>query len=167
MLDSEKYKLVWESRTTKFGFQSPDIFEKPGTSIIKLESIIKRVIDDYLIEFKSQPNIFIQSWPKIIKLTGWFNRLLKDGYHTSHIHSNGWLSGVVYLKLPNSDNSNEGGIEFGLHGYELPIIDPNYPRKFYQPKRGDIILFPSSLFHRTVPIKSDSERCVIAFDMVP
>ena len=69
--------------------------------------------------------------------------------------------------MPEPGISCEGGIEFGLHGYELAIIDPNYPRKLYQPKRGDIILFPSSLFHRTVPITSDSERCVIAFDLVP
>ncbi len=39
-------------------------------------------------------------------------------------------------------------------------------RRIYQPKKGDIILFPSSLFHRTIPFNSDVERCVIAFDLI-
>ena len=35
-----------------------------------------------------------------------------------------------------------------------------------RPKMGDIILFPSSLFHRTIPFNMDAERCVIAFDLI-
>ena len=91
--------------------------------------------------------------------------MLKNGYQTSHIHPSGWLSGVIYLKTM-ALNNNEGAIEFGLHGYDLPVIDKDYPRKIHRPKIGDIALFPSSLFHRTIPFSSDSERCVIAFDLM-
>jgi hypothetical protein len=83
-------------------------------------------------------------------------RLIKNGYQTSHIHPNGWISGVVYLKTVELDNSNEGAIEVSLHGYGLPILDENYPRKIHSPQVGDILLFPSSLFHRTVPFKEDT-----------
>ena len=31
----------------------------------------------------------------------------------------------------------------------------------------DLVLFPSSLFHGTIPFNSDEERHVIAFDIVP
>ena len=91
---------------------------------------------------------------------------MKNGFQSSHIHSGGWLSGVIYLKTTAPYNNDEGAIEFGLHGYDLPISDENYPRKIHRPKIGDIVLFPSSLFHRTIPFSTDSERCVIAFDMV-
>ena len=89
-----------------------------------------------------------------------------NGYHTSHIHPDGWLSGVIYLKTTDLSNNDEGAIEFGLHGYDLPITNEDYPRKLHRPRRGDIVLFPSSLFHRTIPFTTDSERCVIAFDIM-
>ena len=55
----------------------------------------------------------------------------------------------------------------GLHGYELPILEKNYPKKIHRPQIGDILLFPSSLFHKTIPFKKDTDRCVIAFDLMP
>ena len=164
--ESSGYQLIWESRTTKFGYQSrSDIFNKPSKAISNLEIIIQKVVNDYYNNFRSESNIFIKSWPSEYKLYGWFNRLLKNGYQTSHIHPSGWLSGVIYLKTM-ALNNNEGAIEFGLHGYDLPVIDKDYPRKIHRPKIGDIALFPSSLFHRTIPFSSDSERCVIAFDLM-
>lgn len=166
--ESDEYKLVWESRTTKFGFQGPnDLFENSSKIISNLEAIIKRVVSSYNLEFYSDPCIFIQSWPKTYKLQGWYNRLLKNGYQTAHIHPTGWLSGVIYLKTVQRTCDDEGAIEFSLHGYDLPIIRDNVPRKLHMPKNGDIVLFPSSLFHKTIPFTADEERCVIAFDIVP
>ena len=166
--ESDNYKLTWESRTTKNGFQGPsDIFSKPSELISKLEFNIRELVDRYLIKFNSESNVFIKSWPQESKLTGWFNKLLKNGYQDSHIHPDGWLSGVFYLETVDLPGNDEGAIEFSLHGYDLPIIDENYPRKIYNPRRGDIVLFPSSLFHRTIPFTSDSNRSVIAFDLEP
>ena len=166
--ESENYQLSWESRTTKNGFQGPsDIFNKPSELISKLEFNIGELVDKYFIKFNSESNTFIKSWPEESKLTGWFNKLLKNGYQDSHIHPDGWLSGVFYLETVDLQNNDEGAIEFSLHGYDLPITDKNYPRKIYNPKRGDIVLFPSSLFHRTIPFTSDSNRSVIAFDLEP
>lgn len=126
--------------------------------------IIQEAIDDYYDMFKLESNLFIKYWPRKHKLTGWYNRLEKNGHHVSHIHQTGWLSGVIYLKTINLSNSDEGAIEFGLHGYDLPITDEKYPRKLHRPKKGDIVLFPSSLFHKTIPFTTDTERCTIAFD---
>ena len=166
--EADGYQLAWESRTTKFGFQGlNDLFKKPSKNIAYLESIVLKAVDEYYDSFKFDTSSFIKSWPKKRKLTGWYNRLLKNGYHVPHIHAVGWLSGVIYLKTIDSAHSDEGAIEFGLHGYCLPILDENYPRKLHQPKRGDIVLFPSSLFHRTIPFTTDVERCVIAFDLKP
>jgi hypothetical protein len=91
--------------------------------------------------------------------------MLKNGHQTSHIHSAGCVSGVIYLKTVDDPIGHEGALEFGLHGYGYPILDDNLPRQFFQPKKGDIVLFPSSLFHATVPVVKDTERCVIAFDL--
>ena len=166
--ETEEYQLVWESRTTKFGYQGPnDIFEKPSKIISNLEGIIEKKIDAYYQKYRTESCIFIKSWPKKYKLVGWYNKLVKNGYQTAHIHPSGWLSGVIYLKTINQSGDDEGAIEFGLHGYELPVIDESYPRKVHRPESGDIVLFPSSLFHRTIPFTTDAERCVIAFDLKP
>ena len=111
--------------------------------------------------------LFIKSWPLSYSLSGWYVRLLKGGHQGSHIHPSGWLSGVVYLKTVNDTNSPEGALELSLHGYSLPIIDNVHPKKLFKPKQGDIVFFPSSLFHRTIPFREDTERCVIAFDLYP
>jgi tetratricopeptide (TPR) repeat protein len=164
--EADGYQLTWESRTTKFGFQGPsNVFENPSKTISHLECIVQQAVDAYYDTFKFESNLFIKYWPRKYKLVGWYNRLVMNGYHTSHIHPRGWLSGVIYLKTTDLSNNDEGAIEFGLHGYDLPITDEDYPRKLHRPKRGDIVLFPSSLFHRTIPFTMDSERCVIAFDI--
>tara|TARA_B100000674_G_C37735724_1_gene866420 strand:- start:70 stop:972 length:903 start_codon:yes stop_codon:yes gene_type:complete len=166
--EANDYKLVWESRTTKFGYQTAnDIFEEASGSVLNLQSLIQKAIESYRSDYSSKPDAFIQSWPERGKLAGWFNRLLKNGYQDAHIHAAGWLSGVIYLQTLDIEENSEGAIEFGLHGYGLPISDENYPRLLHNPKKGDIVLFPSSLFHRTIPFTKDIERCVIAFDLEP
>ena len=93
--------------------------------------------------------------------------MFKNGHQSSHIHVSGWVSGVLYLKTVQSPSKNEGAIEFSLQGYNYPITRDDYPKKLYQPIDGEIVLFPSSLFHRTIPVIKDVERSVIAFDLQP
>ena len=47
----------------------------------------------------------------------------KGGLLKSHNHTDGWLSGVFYLKMPSA-KSDEGSIEFSLHGEDLPFWTP-------------------------------------------
>jgi hypothetical protein len=110
---------------------------------------------------------FIRLMPERLSLSGWVVRLQKGGYQDEHIHPGGWLSGVFYVQVPEFRDEEEGAIEFGLWGYDYPILDKNYPRERYPPKNGNIVLFPSSLFHRTIPFYSDEERMCVAFDIVP
>ena len=168
LTEADSYQLRWESRTTKFGFQGPgDIFVNPSSAVSNLERIIGKVLTKYYDNHQGASERFITAWPARYKLLGWFNRLLKNGYQIPHIHPTGWLSGVIYLKTTPPLNNNAGAIEFSLHGNELPMIDENIPRQIHNPKEGDIVLFPSSLFHKTIPFITDTERCVIAFDMQP
>ena len=76
------------------------------------------------------------------------------------------MSGVFYLNVPKLLSENEGSIEFTLFGYDYPP-DKNLPNLIHTPKAFDIALFPSSLFHNTIPFSSQEERHVIAFDLIP
>ena len=101
-----------------------------------------------------------------MKIKAWYVRMLQSGHQDSHIHPGGWVSGVFYLKTVETPIQHEGAIEFGLKGYDYPVINENYPKHLYQPLNGDLVLFPSSLFHKTIPVIKNVERCVIAFDLV-
>ena len=89
----------------------------------------------------------------------------KKGYQNPHNHSTAWLSGVIYLKVVPSLELNEGSIEFSLNS--TVYYDENSPKITYNPKVGDIILFPSSLYHRTIPFSSNQERIIISFNLLP
>jgi hypothetical protein len=94
---------------------------------------------------------------------------MKSGGHLkSHIHEDGWISGAVYLKIPKIRNNNEeGAIELSTDGDGYPKQHNNFPVKTILPNEGDVIFFPSSVFHRTIPFSSNEERICIAFDLKP
>ena len=76
-----------------------------------------------------------------------------------------WLSGVVYLKVVSSQSRNEGAIEFSLNGKHY--CSDSAPRFIFQPEVGDIVLFPSSLHHKTIPFNTNEERIIVSFDLKP
>jgi len=167
ILEAANVSQVWEPLhgVTKSGFQtSPTIFQA-GKCCETLEKILQKEIETYYVKFRSEDCGYMNSWPNESYLRGWYCRLIKNGHQRPHNHPSGWLSGVVYLKTIDGLDSDEGAIELGLHGHDLTILDNSYPRKVHRPKQGDIILFPSSLFHWTIPFDEDTDRCVIAFDL--
>jgi hypothetical protein len=59
-----------------------------------------------------------------------------------------------------------GAIEFGRPPDDLEFsLEP--PVRLVRPKEGLLVLFPSYLFHRTLPFESDQKRISIAFDVIP
>jgi len=161
-------KTIWEpiNKTTYKGFQSmSNLFENPLGKLSNLKSIITDELDLYYLKFKKESCSYIKKWPSKKKLVAWHVILKNQGYQDAHIHSGGWLSGVIYLKLVPALEKNEGAIEFGLNGEFYS--DVNSPKVIYQPKLGDIILFPSSLHHKTIPFSTDTDRISIAFDLMP
>ena len=72
----------------------------------------------------------------------------------------------VITKIPKILKNNQGAIKFTHIGYDYPE-DKILPEFVYVPKAFDIALFPSSLFHQTIPFSSQEERHVVAFDLIP
>ena len=152
--------------TTRNGYQSSvNLFNGPYTKMRQLQTIIIDEIANYHSKFKDEKCSFIENWPSDYNLYGWHVILKKQGYQLPHIHTSGWLSGVIYLKVVPSLENNEGAIEFGLNG--ATYTDDNSPKIIHQPEAGDIVLFPSSLHHSTIPFTTDTDRIVISFDLAP
>ncbi|AIQ97401.1 tetratricopeptide repeat protein [Prochlorococcus sp. MIT 0801] len=163
-------KTIWEPKenTTRNGFHTPNninLFSYSTKAISQLKSLILTELDEYYSKFMNHSCSFIQEWPSKKNLFAWHVILKKQGYQSAHIHESGWLSGVIYLKVVPPLGKDEGSIEFSLNSNNYSNL--NSPQFTYQPKIGDIVLFPSSLHHRTIPFSTDSDRMVIAFDLMP
>jgi uncharacterized protein (TIGR02466 family) len=161
-------KSFWEplNKTTIKGFQSKhNLFYNPKGTLEDLKSLILTEIEIFRLKFKNKNCDFIKKWPIKKNISCWYVILKQQGYQNPHIHPDGWLSGVVYLKVLSDLEKNEGAIEFSLNGEHYS--DPDSPKIVYQPKIGDIVLFPSSLYHRTIPFYKDIDRISIAFDLIP
>ena len=161
-------KTIWEpnNKATQNGFQSRiDLFKNPLEKMSHLKSIIIDELDSYYLKFKNEPCSFIKQWPTEKNLVGWHVILKQQGHQIAHTHPSGWLSGVIYLKVVPSLEKNEGAIEFSLNGEHYSDVDS--PNVMYQPKLGDIVFFPSSLHHRTVPFTTDTDRIIVSFDLKP
>jgi uncharacterized protein (TIGR02466 family) len=104
-----------------------------------------------------------------IRFSGaWSVRLRSEGYHTHHIHTEGWISSALYVALPDElgqGEGNEGHIEFGVPMAELGLDLP--ARRTVRPEVGTLVLFPSYMWHGTVPFTSDQPRITVAFDLQP
>ena len=112
---------------------------------------------------------FIRSFPQKIEFSSsWFVKMQNGGHLSSHIHEDGWVSGAVYLSIPSPKQlTSEGAIELSTDGDGYPKLHKDFPKKTILPEVGDVIFFPSSVFHRTIPFKSNEERICIAFDLKP
>ncbi len=157
----------WEpiSKSTYKGFQSKDLFELSLERINNLKLIVLKELDLYYQKFKNETCLYIKKWPSKKKLSSWHVVLKKQGFQSPHIHPSGWLSGVIYLKVVPPLQKNEGAIEFTLNGKYF--FNNNSPKITYQPKVGDIVFFPSSLHHKTIPFTTDTDRIIISFDLKP
>ncbi len=97
----------------------------------------------------------------------WSVRLRPEGYHVDHVHQQGWLSSACHIELPPiiDAGGNEGWLKFGEPGVRTqPVLAAEHVVK---PEAGRLVLFPSYVWHGTVPFSGDRERLTVAFDVVP
>jgi tetratricopeptide (TPR) repeat protein len=96
----------------------------------------------------------------------WSVRLTDGGYQPNHVHDRGWISSAYYVSSMPAEQPKDpraGQLKFG---------EPNRPpakcgpEKFIEPQPGMLVLFPSYMWHGTVPFEG-SERLSMAFDVIP
>lgn len=154
-----------------YGIQSSGhLFRRAEASIARLVGLIRDEVARYRATLAAHDCVYAQDFPVRTEFaSSWYVKMSKGGHLTSHIHEEGWLSGVLYLAMPSDRpaGSTAGGIEFSTDGDDYPREHDDFPRKTLLPVVGDIVLFPSSLFHRTIPFESNEERICIAFDVKP
>jgi len=139
--------------------------EKNRTEEIK--KIIELEITKYRDHFKDSMEGFIQKWPKKYNLYGWLVAMKTGGKLSAHMHETGWISGSIYINVPQKNKKNDGNIAFCGEEEKFLTIGQRNPEKIIDVVTGSMCLFPSSLLHHTIPFDSNEERIVFAFDAQP
>jgi len=97
----------------------------------------------------------------------WSVKLSAQGHHVNHVHPMGWISSSYYVDVPDSvkgSKDKQGWIKFGepdIPGLNLAA------EKYVEPKAGRLVLFPSYMWHGTVPFSGDQSRLTLPFDVLP
>ena len=94
----------------------------------------------------------------------WSVRLKGKGFHASHVHPQGWISSALYVDLPPEavGQPNAGWLQLGKPRAELKL--PLEPLRLIKPSPGRLVLFPSWMWHGTLPFPA-GERLTVAFDV--
>jgi tetratricopeptide (TPR) repeat protein len=97
----------------------------------------------------------------------WSVRLRSGGHHSNHVHPLGWISSALYIALPDrasSEPDDAGWFTLGEPDGKLGIDLP--PWRKIEPRPARLVLFPSWMWHGTIPFE-EGERLTVAFDVAP
>ena len=101
-----------------------------------------------------------------LKFAGsWSVRLAAQGHHAVHTHPAGWISSALHVALPDAIGAAPAGwLRFGAPPPDLGLTLTPYRQ--IAPKVARLVLFPSTLWHDTIPF-TEGERLSLAFDIRP
>jgi len=176
ILFNEKEQYFLKNKLDKINYlkyDSDNGYSTKQKNILNISSLfnIKRQINDHVNKYVFETlclnkiDLYITS--------SWINLHQKGNYAQPHIHQNSIFSGVLYLEVPNE---NCGQITFHFP-FQLPTFTSNtiYPgvknRNIYNshswsfnPKSGDLLIFPSHLMHDVGINQSDQNRYSLSFN---
>ena len=159
------------NNATRFGKHTENLLVNPQGPIPTLAALVDSAVVDYLQSLPFDPtHPYLAHRPRGFNYMMWSVVMESQGHQLPHMHPDGWISGVYYVKLPGemraATGEQDGWIEFGRPLREL--TGASQPRvKTLRPEEGGLVLFPSYFYHQTIPFESPEQRICIAFDAVP
>jgi uncharacterized protein (TIGR02466 family) len=158
-------------RAIRGGTIVPRLLEHQVPVIQAFESCLRDAVDRAIAALPDDPSHpYLAKKPRLYDLDIWGNLLGRADHQSAHIHNLGWMSGVYYVAVPAADrdeNPRAGWIEFNRPGYGIPALGGEQGIEAIRPEPGMIILFPSYVWHGTIPFSGPGERISIAFDLHP
>ena len=150
------------------GYQTAgNIFSIKNDLLNKIEDIIHLELDKYYDHYKKSKEGIIMNWPKAYNITAWLVSMKSGGKLAPHMHDHGWLSGSIYINVPPKLKTDSGNLVVCLDDQESKKNENINQKKEIDVSTGSLCLFPSSLYHYTIPFESKEDRIVVAFDMIP
>lgn len=166
--------LDFERMPADNGDYTVDKYILERSEFAELKSLIHHHIDNLVYEvLNCHPNTDFEIQ------NSWINRHQPGDWATSHRHNNSILSGVFYIDV--DDNSGYIQFEKDRSYYNLwtdtvsiDFSDDLNKLNFFNteawaitPKKNDLVLFPSLLYHSVSENKSTKVRYSLAFNIFP
>ncbi|WP_125257393.1 TIGR02466 family protein [Brevundimonas fluminis] len=128
---------------------------------------LKRRLDKHAQAYASALNFDLARKPRLDNL--WVNLLKPGGAHSGHIHPHAFLSGTVYVEVP------DGASALKLEDPRLPMmmarpgVRPDAPEAerpfvYLTPRPGTVLMWESWLRHEVPPNAARTERISISFN---
>lgn len=144
-----------------------NIFDRNESPLMQLQGAILRQARIFIASLVSDnKHPFLSRLSENLKFQGsWSVQLRDEGFHKSHFHPMGWLSGVYYVDIPEAvELDGQGWLVFGRP--DIPNVEDEGDFAI-KPQPGMLVLFPSFMWHGTNPFRAKTNRVTIAFDLVP
>jgi len=158
--------------TTHGGAHTGNLLEDAPGPVAELVDWIEDQVRSYLDALPMDGSHPYLAWkPERWDIDIWGIVIRAGGYQQSHIHRDGWISGVYYAAVPESvrdagEEDTGGCLELGRPP-EPFCGSTAFPTLTLRPHPGRLNLFPSYVWHRTLPYDDEQERICIAFDIRP
>lgn len=147
------------------------LFCKIDPDIRQLRSAVVKAVGQHIAQLPppdpGHPCLSLRRDRRIRFSGSWSVRLRSGGHHSNHIHQMGWISSALYVSLPDRNSGEAKDAGWFTLGQPDKLIGTNLePWRKVEPKPGTLVLFPSVMWHGTVPFE-DGERLTVAFDVAP
>lgn len=130
-------------------------------------AVLKRHLDRHAVTYAKALNFDLGRKPRLDTL--WVNILKPGGSHSGHIHPHAFLSGTVYVEVP------DGASALKLEDPRLammmarPSVRPDAPEAeqpfvYLAPQAGTVLMWESWLRHEVPANAAKSERISVSFN---
>jgi uncharacterized protein (TIGR02466 family) len=147
---------------------SGHLFNLNSALIGQLKDAISLCVKEFISSMPQDlQSYFFRRKKDNFRYTGsWSVKLSDKGFHRNHFHNDGWISGCYYIQVPHAvEQQGQGWIKFGE--METVSNQQNDADLYVKPIAGHVVLFPSYMWHGTVPFESEQTRLTVAFDLIP
>lgn len=155
-------------QSVRRGSQLPSLTDIDDPAIKAVAEAVRGPIQSYIARIGVGPDpLRIRNRGGYRLFSIWSIRLASSGYHINHVHPQGWLSSASHLRYPEpkDENDRSGWLTFGEPG--IPTGPTLAAEHFVRPQKGVMVIFPSYMWHGTVPFSDDKTRLTIAGDSLP
>jgi tetratricopeptide (TPR) repeat protein len=144
------------------------LFSRIDPEIRAVRSAVTEAVEAYVAQLpRPDANHPLLGSPRDrrIRFAGsWSVRLKDEGFHVPHVHPQGWISSALYVAVPPNakGEDKDGWLQIGQPRCGLRV--DLEPLVHIRPEPGRLVLFPSWMWHGTVPFRA-GERISVAFDV--